>query len=241
MSNWSTKQHPNILVLFDVDGPLTPARKVVSKEMLDLLSKLRTKVVTGFVGGSDLSKQQEQLGDNVVELFDYSFPQNGLTPYKLGKPLSSQSFINFLGEKKYQKLANFILRYIADLDIPVKTGTFLEFRAGLINVSPVGRNCSHQQRDEYEKYDLEHQIRPKFIEAIKKEFPDYGLTYSIGGQISFDVFPIGWDKTYCLNHLKGEKFDKIHFFGDKTFKGGNDYEIFTHPDVTGHSVKEIII
>lgn len=32
-----------------------------------------------------------------------------------------------------------------------------------------------------------HQVRAKLIEELKKEFPDYGLTYSIGGQISFDV------------------------------------------------------
>jgi phosphomannomutase len=37
---------------------------------------------------------------------------------------------------------------------------------------------------------------------------------SIGGQISFDVFPIGWDKTYCLQFLND--FDNIFFFGDKT-------------------------
>ena len=33
-----------------------------STEMIDLLRELRKKVVTGFVGGSDLSKIQEQLG-----------------------------------------------------------------------------------------------------------------------------------------------------------------------------------
>jgi len=32
--------------------------------MLALLQKLRTKVAIGFVGGSDLVKQQEQLGVN---------------------------------------------------------------------------------------------------------------------------------------------------------------------------------
>jgi hypothetical protein len=31
--------------------------------------------------------------------------------------------------------------------------------------------------------------RKKFVEVLKKEFADYSLTYSIGGQISFDVFP----------------------------------------------------
>lgn len=32
----------------------------------------------GVVGGSDLAKQKEQLGDDVFEMFDYNFPENGL-------------------------------------------------------------------------------------------------------------------------------------------------------------------
>ena len=31
-------------------------------------------------------------------------------------------------------------------------------------------------------------------------------------------------------------YTTIHFFGDKTFEGGNDYEIYTDSRVTGHSV-----
>jgi hypothetical protein len=59
-------------------------------------------------------------------------------------------------------------------------GTFIEFRTGMINVSPVGRNASSEERNDYEKYDKEHKIREKFIEEIRKKFPDIGLTYSIG-------------------------------------------------------------
>jgi phosphomannomutase len=51
------------------------------------------------------------------------------------------------------------------------------------------------------------------------------------------VFPIGWDKTYCLRHLAPFAFKTVHFFGDKTFEGGNDYEIFTSPATVGHAVK----
>jgi hypothetical protein len=32
-------------------------------------------------------------------------------------------------------------------------GTFIEFRSGMINVSPIGRNCSQEERDDFEKYD----------------------------------------------------------------------------------------
>ncbi|KAG0242296.1 Phosphomannomutase [Actinomortierella wolfii] len=235
-SVFADRTHPDVICLFDVDGTLTPARKDISPAMEKTLAELRKKCVIGFVGGSDLNKQIEQLGPKVLQNFDYCFSENGLTAYKLGTQLASQSFINYMGEERYKKMVNFVLRYIADLDIPIKRGTFIEFRNGMINISPIGRNCSHAERNEFEKFDLEHKIREKFVAALQNEFPDYGLTFSIGGQISFDVFPTGWDKTYCLRHIEGEKFKTIHFFGDKTFKGGNDYEIYTHPLVTGHSV-----
>jgi len=31
-------------------------------------------------------------------------------------------------------------------------------------------------------------------------------------------------------------YTTIHFFGDKTYKGGNDYEIYSDPRTIGHSV-----
>ena len=33
-------------------------------------------------------------------------------------------------------------------------GTFIEFRAGMINISPIGRNCNKQERNDYEEFDL---------------------------------------------------------------------------------------
>jgi phosphomannomutase len=236
----------NTICLFDVDGTLTPARGTISPEMLQLLSALRHKCAIGFVGGSDLIKQQEQIGTPaipVTALFDFCFAENGLTAYRLGQQLASQSFVGWLGENRYKQLVNYVLRYLADIECPVKRGTFVEFRNGMINISPIGRNASVQERHDYEKYDLEHKIRAKFVEALKEEFAEFGLTYSIGGQISFDVFPKGWDKTYCLQHLINEKnlsgidYTTIHFFGDKTYKGGNDYEIFEDSRTTGHAVQ----
>ena len=39
----------------------------------------------------------------------------------------------------------------------------------------------------------------------------------------------------CLQYCENE-YDEIHFFGDKTFEGGNDYEIFTSDRTVGHTV-----
>lgn len=141
-----------------------------------------------------------------------------------------------MGEEKLKKIVNFCLLYIANLDIPIKRGTFIEYRTGMLNISPIGRNCSQKERDDFYEYDKEHKIREKFISVLKVVFGDYGLKFSIGGQISFDVFPIGWDKTYCLKYL--EDYKEIHFFGDKTYEGGNDHEIFIDKRVIGHTVKD---
>lgn len=106
-----------------------------------------------------------------------------------------------------------------------------------------------------QKYDHVHKIRETMVKALQERFPDYGLKYSIGGQISFDVFPLGWDKTYCLRYISQvtrneinmdlskvnnpemySNFENIYFFGDKTYPGGNDYEISIHPIVTSQTV-----
>lgn len=126
-----------------------------------------------------MAKQQEQLGTAeipVTSIFDFCFAENGLTAFKMGVPLQSNSFIKWIGESQYKELVKFILHYVADLDIPVKRGTFVEFRNGMINVSPIGRNASVVERNEYEVYDKEHHIREKFIEALREKFPTLDLT-----------------------------------------------------------------
>jgi len=224
-----------ILVLFDVDGTLTEPREEVEKFMQEFLVKLKSKVVIGVVGGSDLVKQQEQMGKNVINDFDYSFSENGLVAYKNGALIGKEAIHTYLGEENIKSVVNFVLHYIADLDIPVKRGTFIEFRTGMMNISPIGRNCSKEERNAYEAYDLKNNIRKTMVEAMREKFAHLNLTFSIGGQISFDMFPTGWDKTYSLKYIAEDEYDEIHFFGDKTFPGGNDYEMFTHPRVKGHT------
>lgn len=237
-NDWQDRESPETLVLFDVDGTLSPSRKSASPEMLQLLQNLKKKVVIGYVGGSDLAKQMEQLGEDAAKsFFDFGFSENGATAFRKGQLICQESFIGFLGEERYKQLVNWVLRYIADLDIPIKRGTFIELRNGMINISPIGRNCSYSERLDFANLDNSLKIREKMVHELRKEFECFGLQFSIGGQISIDVFPKGWDKTYCLKHIQSEGFKTIHFFGDKTELGGNDYEIYHHPMVTGHAVK----
>ncbi|XP_055265432.1 phosphomannomutase 2 isoform X3 [Moschus berezovskii] len=204
------------LCLFDVDGTLTAPRQKITKDMDCFLQKLRQKIKIGVVGGSDFEKVQEQLGDDVIKKYDYVFPENGLVAYRDGKLLCKQSIQGHLGEALIQDLINYCLSYIAKIKLPKKRGTFIEFRNGMLNVSPIGRSCSQEERIEFYELDQKEKIRQKFVEDLRKEFAGKGLTFSIGGQISFDVFPNGWDKRYCLGHVEKDGYKTIYFFGDKT-------------------------
>jgi phosphomannomutase len=141
-----------------------------------------------------------------------------------------------LGEDNIRRIIDWTLKYLSEIDVPKKRGTFVEFRNGLINISPIGRNCDQEERDEFEAYDKVmspagkrpnsttscfagfscalqilsgtrsqwhvagvikyrpdnlqvHGVRKAMVAAFQKEFGSLNLTCSVGGQISFDVFP----------------------------------------------------
>uniref|UniRef100_A0A8V0YAG4 Phosphomannomutase n=1 Tax=Gallus gallus TaxID=9031 RepID=A0A8V0YAG4_CHICK len=229
-----------VLCLFDVDGTLTPARQKIEPEVDRFLQELRGRVQIGVVGGSDYSKIAEQLGEGDED----SGPRAGrraacrLSPSHLLSSLMTRAAIqDHLGEELLQDLINFCLNYMALLKLPKKRGTFIEFRNGMLNISPIGRSCTLEERIEFSELDKKERIREKFVAALQREFAGKGLRFSRGGMISFDVFPEGWDKRYCLNVLDDERFDTIHFFGNETTPGGNDYEIYDDPRTVGHSVQ----
>ena len=216
------------LLLFDMDGTLTPSRLPITAEMKTFLQSVSKQIDLAVVSGSDLPKLKEQLGNDIMTYFKWVLPENGVIAYKDGECISKKNFKEHVGQETYNKLVNFTLRAIADIDIPVKTGTFIELRSGNWNICPIGRNCTQEERLEFNRLDNEKHIRETLIETIKNAFPDLDLVYAIGGQISFDVYPRGWDKTYSLNHVKG-LYDKFIFFGDRTMPGGNDYDMAQSP------------
>lgn len=172
---------------------------MASPETIEYLAKLREVCSIGVVGGSDLVKQKEQLGDS-PNMFDYCFPENGLQAFKDGVEVGRTSFLDHIGEEKLTKLVNFILGYLSKIELPQKRGTFIEFRNGMLNVSPIGRGCNRTERNAFEAFDKANNIRTDMVKALQAEFADFGLSFSIGGQISMDIFPTGWDKTYDYSY-----------------------------------------
>lgn len=113
-------ENPRIIALFDVDGTLTIPRGEVKEDMMDVLKALRKKITVGIVGGSDLPKQEEQLGEGIVDEVVWNFSQNGLVAYNNGQLMESNSISKHLGEDNIKRIVNWVMKYLSELDLPVK-------------------------------------------------------------------------------------------------------------------------
>lgn len=103
--------------------------------------------------------------------------------FKSGTLINETSLLDFIGNEKLTSFVNYVLGYLAKVDIPKKRGTFIEYRKGMLNISPIGRNCSQLEREEFEQYDKVHKVRQHMVEQLKNEFSDMNLQFSIGGQV----------------------------------------------------------
>ena len=68
-----------ILVLFDVDKTLSPARQSIQPEMVETYNACIAKGLhMGIVSGSDIKKVSEQVSEDIIKNSIYTFSENGL-------------------------------------------------------------------------------------------------------------------------------------------------------------------
>jgi len=238
------------IVLFDMDGTLTPARKAMTDDMAEKLYKLYCSGIEfAIISGSGMNYIMEQCdvlfkryGKELSNLKIY--PCNG-TKYFVWdsirlqpKQVYCQSIRSELGAEKLKRVLNSLLKYQIDLMNNYKfserfqyTGTFVDYRESLINWCPIGRNANMIDRAIFEDMDAYFKIRKQFAKVLGKDPIFAGLSIKIGGSTSFDIYPYGWDKTFPLNeNLEKSQLTgyELLFVGDKCIQGGNDHEIFMY-------------
>ncbi len=230
------------IVLFDMDGTLTPPRQALDHNLLAPLKVLTHYCDIGIVTGSDLDYMEQQISfllDNSRIRYNlHLLPCNGTKHYappsythEKHKLVHEKNLKDHLGDNKFYLLMKLLLEYQNHLsnhyEIPL-TGHFISYRGSMINWCPIGRNATQSERLEFQNLDLSFRHNPfrKIImEQIKEEIKNLklDLTIKLGGETSFDIYPNGWDKTYSLKHFPD---CKIWFIGDRCYEGGNDEEIY---------------
>lgn len=207
--------------VFDVDGTLTPSRLIIDAEFKKFFVKWIEDKNVYLLTGSDHEKTIEQVGEEIWTNVTESHQCGGNVIFRKGELIEASKW------KPSKSLLDTCQNLIDISSYKIKAGNHIETRVGLLNISVVGRDCTQKQREDYYEWDKENDEREFMCRAITKMFPD--LEASAGGQISVDIHEFEKNKSQIRKRLDGD----IHFFGDKTMEGGNDYpiaNILTKPD-----------
>jgi len=225
------------IVLFDMDGTLTEPRKKIGKPMVEKLLELSRHADIGIVTGSNydyLIEQCKDIWETVSPLSITLLPCNGTQVYRWSPSLKvwqhahSVNMIKEIGRLKYSVILRACFKYQKSIlefhDLPY-TGTFLHYRGSMLNWCPIGRNAKDHQRNAWIEEDTKHNIRTRFHKHILRDIKtaEIPVEVTLGGSTSFDIYPTGWDKTYCLRHFD----NMIHWFvGDSCTGTGNDRTLY---------------
>ena len=232
------------IILFDMDGTLTEPRQRIEPQTINqILEILEQGHDVGIVTGSPEEYVNQQIGDLielVVEVGHGSnfhiLPCNG-TEYIFYDDVGERNEIvpdnmeSTMGPRGFTELMAALSNLQAEVSGPFwrqnlpLTGNFIQYRGSMINWCPIGRNANADQRARFVEYDKESGFREQYKEFIElwinwKESP---ITVALGGSTSFDIYPIGWDKTYCLTWFGDYT---CWFIGDKCKEGGNDKQLY---------------
>ena len=209
--------------MFDVDGTLTPSRQVMSQQFDNFMFRWGHRNNFWLVSGSDLDKMKEQVPEHILDLAEGLFTCGGNQLYVNGELIYDNKF------KVPETLLTYLGEELRMTDYPVKAGNHIEDRGSMLNFSIVGRNCTQNQREDYYRYDNLTGERKRISKYIREQWKDIDAV--IGGQISIDIVPKGFDKSQIMKHIdetyKKRNVDDCEyiFYGDRTEEGGNDYPL----------------
>jgi len=234
------------IVLFDMDGTLSPARQPIIEGMLEKLIMLSAVSEIGIVTGSGIAyiKQQcESIIDNISNFNSKLtlFPCNGTQVYKINslsniKCIFSENMREHIGSS-FNEILTLVLKEQTEFMITVDksdlskeinlSGTFLQYRNSMLNWCPIGRDASDTDREAFVIADKKYKIREKLAETLNTYRVGRGIPiqFALGGATSIDIYPEGWDKTFVLKHINADQRD-VYFIGDRCHEGGNDKTIY---------------
>ena len=206
----------NLKFIFDVDGTITPSRKRIAEDFLPFFNDFVENNDVYLVTGSDRDKTLEQVTPEIYNKCKRVYNCSGSDVYEGDKSVYRDDW----------ELSEEVERFLQDeLDFsqfPIRNGNHIERRPGAVNFSILGRGKDPSEgRGEYVKWDKINSERRFIAMRIMNMFPD--LNVALGGQTGIDIGPLGSDKSQILRDFSED--DELHFFGDRTENGGNDYSL----------------
>ena len=202
--------------IFDVDGTLTPSRSRITEEFLPFFNQFIEKNDVYLVTGSDRAKTLEQVTPEIYNKCKRVYNCSGSDVYEGDKNVYRDDW------ELPKEVESFLYDELDYSQFMIRNGNHIERRPGGVNFTILGRaEDPFIGRDRYVEWDRQTNERHDIAERIRNQFPD--LTVAVGGQTGIDIGPLGADKSQILRDFSED--DELHFFGDRTENGGNDYTL----------------
>lgn len=235
------------LIVFDMDGTLTPSKSPMKKDMVRLLAKLLEKIPVAVIGGGRYEQFRRQFVGKArfkkkllkkLFLFPTSSTafyrwRNGSTKltaggwkkvyaYELSRDVKKKIFKAFrevFGETGYKRPDKVYGKVIENRGTQI---TFSAVGQGVVDV--LGAKRGVRIKEDWKKKN--NKLRLRMAKLLAKKLPD--LEVRVGGLTSIDVTKKGIDKAYGIRQIEKVlrvKIKDMLFVGDAIFPGGNDYAV----------------
>ncbi|MGC9605818.1 MAG: HAD-IIB family hydrolase [Minisyncoccia bacterium] len=216
------------LVVFDLDGTLSPSKFPMEPDMAPLIVRLLEKKKVAVISGSGYPMFETNFL-NIMPPSSENFRNLVLLPTSGTRLLTWRGnwceeyaeHLSLEAKGKIMNALNYALKSTG-YERPQKVyGAIIEDRGSQITFSANGQNAPLEVKT---TWDPTREKREKIAAVLRDKLPEFDIR--IGGMNSIDVTPRGVNKAYGIRKLE-EYFhlpiEKIVFVGDKLMYGGNDY------------------
>lgn len=218
------------LIVFDMDGTLTPSKAPIRRDMVGLLGKLLRRKPVAVIGGARYEQFRRQFVGRAkfrTELAArlFLFPTSAAAFYRWRKSGWKKVYAHVLPAPVRKKIFAAFREVFGEIGYkhPEKVyGRIIEDRRTQVTFSAVGQKAPVRVKMRWRRKN--DRLRAHLARLLAKKLSD--LEVRLGGLTSIDVTGKGIDKAYGIHQIK--KVLKINikdmlFVGDAIFPGGNDY------------------
>ncbi len=231
--NLTSKQ----LVVFDLDGTLTPSKSPMKPDMVQAFVALTKSKPVAVISGGELKQYKIQLlnplkghGANLKNL--YLFPTNSTAFYKWEKGALKKIYAFKLKPTEVKKIRNAFKEAYEETKYqhPKKTyGQILENRGTQVSFSALGQKVVAALGEKgvklKEKWRDTQDARPMLVKSLIPKLKQFSVR--IAGTTTIDVVRKGVDKAYGIRQIEKRlniPVKNMVFVGDAIEPGKNDYE-----------------
>jgi len=206
------------IIVFDLDGTLTPSKGIMDSEMSELFSQLLEVKKVAVISGGKMEQFKIQLLSQLLFKVEqlhnlFLFPLNGTCFYK------------YRGDKSTLISALKIATSGIDISWGNSFGDIIEDRDSQITFSALGQEAPLKNK---KVWDVDRKKRNLIKQRLQELLPKSKYEIRIGGTTSIDILRRGRNKAFGVKNIIKDfecNVEEILFIGDALFEEGNDYPV----------------